>query len=320
MAILKSVQLPEWLDDIIYNEFGAVYEPRPQDVVYNPDQQFEFVQLYLGTYFPRSYAEAYCIMSRLFDNPLYKQEVSELEEINILDFCCGTGGEIVGLIHFLNYNLPNLKRVNVDAYDANPNAIRFLFHLMERINDIPEIRLSVNIVSQGLFVETEKDMQDFVRMPNCLYHFAISFKALNEFVQSNTFPNKNVYDLVPSYLLPLLDEKGVLILSDLTHQHNGAYYPNLMTRGLNTCLKQNNNYKTIIPSPCFYYEEICQGCYLQESFYVTHSRKDRDLSKVAYRVICKSNLAQHIMQTKVVGFCRHTDANADKSLPYHIKK
>ena len=59
MAILKSVQLPEWLDDIIYNEFGAVYEPRPQDVEYNPDQQFEFVQLYLGTYFPRSYAEAY---------------------------------------------------------------------------------------------------------------------------------------------------------------------------------------------------------------------------------------------------------------------
>lgn len=318
MAILKSVQLPEWLDDIIYNEFGAVYEPRPQDVEYNPDQQFEFVQLYLGTYFPRSYAEAFCIMSRLFDNPLYKQELFELEEINILDFCCGTGGEIVGLIHFLNYNLPNLKRVNVDAYDANPDAIRFLYHLMERINGVPEIRFFVNIVPQGLFVETEMDIQDFVRMPNSLYHFVISFKALNEFVQSNTFLDKNVYDLVPSYLLPLLDEKGVLILSDLTHQHNGVYYPNLMTRGLNTCLKRSNNYKTIIPIPCFYYEEICQGCYLQESFYVTHSRKDRDLSKVAYRVICKFNLAQHIMQTKVVGSCKYIDAYADKSLPYRI--
>lgn len=191
MAILKSVQLPEWLDDIIYNEFGAVYEPRPQDVEYNPDQQFEFVQLYLGTYFPRSYAEAFCIMSRLFDNPLYKQELFELEEINILDFCCGTGGEIVGLIHFLNYNLPNLKRVNVDAYDANPDAIRFLYHLMERINGVPEIRFFVNIVPQGLFVETEMDIQDFVRMPNSLYHFVISFKALNEFVQSNTFRCKH---------------------------------------------------------------------------------------------------------------------------------
>ena len=33
------------------------------------------------------------------------------------------------------------------------------------------------------------DLQDFVKMPNSLYHFVISFKALNEFVQSNTFPN-----------------------------------------------------------------------------------------------------------------------------------
>lgn len=318
MAILRSVHLPEWLDEIIYNEFGAVYEPRPQEVEYNPDQQFEFVQLYLGTYFPRSYAEAYCILSRLFDNPLYIQELFMLEEINILDFCCGTGGEIVGLIHFLNYNLPNLKRVNVDAYDANPDAIRSLFHLMERINDVTEIKLSVNIVPQGLFVGTETDMQDFVRIPNSLYHFVVSFKALNEFVQSNTFPNKNVYDLVPSYLLPLLDEKGVLILSDLTHQHNGVYYPYVMTKGLNACLKRNNNYKTIIPTPCFYYEEICQGCYLQESFHVTHSRKDRDLSKVAYRVICESDFAQRIMQTKVVGSCKYIDVYADKSSPYRI--
>ena len=123
---------------------------------------------------------------------------------------------------------------------------------------------------------------------------------------------------MPSYLLPLLDEKGVFILSDLTHQHNGVYYPNLMTKGLNTCLKRSNNYKTIIPLPCFYFEEICQGCYLQESFYVTHSRRNRDLSKVAYRVICKSDFAQHIMQVKVVGSCRHIDANADKSSPYYI--
>lgn len=318
MAFTKSVQFPRWLDDIIYNEFGAVYEQRPIEVEYNPDQPFEFVRLYLGTYFPRSYAEAYCILSRLFDNPLYKNELSVLEEINILDFCCGTGGEIVGLIHFLNDNLSNLKRVNIDAFDANPDAIRFLFHLMKKINNAPEMRLSINIVPQGLFIENENDMRDFINIPNSMYHFVVSFKALNEFVQSNTFPNSNVYDLVPSYLLPLLDNKGVLIISDLTHQYNGIYYPSVMTNGLNTCLRRNNNYKTIIPSPCFHYEKNCKGCYLQESFYVTHSHKTKDRSKVAYRVICKSDFAQHIMQTKAVGSCRHTDANADKSLPYHI--
>jgi hypothetical protein len=241
-----------------------------------------------------------------------------LEEINIMDFCCGTGGEIVGLVHFLNDNLPNLKRVNVYAFDANPDAIRFLYHLMEKINKVPEIRLSINIVPQGLFVETEADMQDFVRMLNFLYHFVVSFKALNEFVQDNTFPGKNAYDLVSSYLLPLLDEKGVLLLSDLTHQRNGVYYPSVMTRGLNECLKRNNDFKTIIPTPCFHYEEICQGCYLQDSFHVTHSHKYKDLTKVAYRAVCRSDFAQQFMQTERVGSCRYTDAYADKSLPYNI--
>ena len=56
MGILKNKDLPKWLDKIIYTDFGAIFEPHPQDVVYNPDQPYEFVKIYLGTYFPRSYA------------------------------------------------------------------------------------------------------------------------------------------------------------------------------------------------------------------------------------------------------------------------
>lgn len=57
----KSVILPKWIDKIIFDDFEAVYEPCPMEVVYNPDQPYEFVKLYLGTYFPRSFAEAYSI-------------------------------------------------------------------------------------------------------------------------------------------------------------------------------------------------------------------------------------------------------------------
>lgn len=320
MAVLKSVFLPKWLDEIIYDDFEAVYEPRPQEVEYNPDQQFEFVKLYLGTYFPRSYSEAYCIMSRMFDNPAYKLVMSQFEEINILDFCCGTGGEIFGLIHSLNDNLPNLKRVNVDAFDANPDAIRFLYHLMEKINNAPDITLEVNIVPQGFYVETELDLVDFVSLPNFLYHFIVSFKALNEFVQSNTFPNKNVYELVSSYLLPLLDEKGILILSDVTTSlkgEKGVFYPTVMNNGINASLARFKSYKTAIPHPCYHYEDKCQGCYMQESFYVTHSRRSHDLSKVAYRVIGRSNFVDYIMNNNQCSSCRFLDINADKSLPYN---
>ena len=54
----KSFILPDWLNKILFEEFEAIYEPRPTDVVYNPDQPYEFVKIYLGTYFPRSYAES----------------------------------------------------------------------------------------------------------------------------------------------------------------------------------------------------------------------------------------------------------------------
>lgn len=40
MGILKNKDLPKWLDKIIYTDFGAIFEPHPQDVVYNPDQPY----------------------------------------------------------------------------------------------------------------------------------------------------------------------------------------------------------------------------------------------------------------------------------------
>ena len=133
MGILKYKDLPKWLDKIIYTDFKAIFEPHPQEVVYNPDQPYEFVRIYLGTYFPRSYAEAFCIVNNLLENSNYLSSIYALEEVNILDFCCGTGGEIIGLIDILQSKLPNLKRINIDAFDANPEAIRFLCHLMKTV-------------------------------------------------------------------------------------------------------------------------------------------------------------------------------------------
>ena len=40
----KSVILPKWIDKIIFDDFEAVYEPCPMEVVYNPDQPYEFVK------------------------------------------------------------------------------------------------------------------------------------------------------------------------------------------------------------------------------------------------------------------------------------
>lgn len=318
--MIKHKDIPGWLDKIIYKDFEAIFEPRPQDVVYNPDQPYEFVRVYLGTYFPRSYSESFCIVNNLLENCNYHARITALEEINILDFCCGTGGEIVGLIDVLQSNLPNLKRINIDAFDANPDAIRFLYHMMEAVAESGHVRVSININPQGLFVSSEQELADLVNLTNVQYHFVVSFKALNEFVQHNTFANKNVYSLVSSYFLPLLSDVGVFILSDVTTRLNdsASFYPQILNAGINSIINSSKNeFKTLYPYPCYFHELACNGCYMQDVFTVSHSRKRNDVSKVVYRIICRKNFADAVVTTQFHHSCRNNNPLADKNLPYN---
>lgn len=313
----KSYILPKWLDRIIFEDFRAQYEPRPSEVVYNPDQPYDFVRIYLGTYFPRSYAEAFGITSHLLSINSFLQHYIELEEINLLDFCCGTGGEIIGAIYALQSKLPNLRIVNVDAFDANPNAIRFLYHLINAVNESQEIRIRINVNPQGIFIASEQEIVNIVQLTNVKYHFMMSFKAINEFIQHKTFAS-NAYELIASHLFPLLNKQGVFIMTDVTTKLDNSplYYPEVMNKGLNKYLKSSTLYKTIVPSACYTHERICPGCYMQDTYYISHSRKNQDLSKIAYRVVCKSEFADKIMNDMPLQQCRATIQQADKNLPY----
>ena len=320
MGILKNKDLPKWLDKIIYTDFKAIFEPHPQEVVYNPDQPYEFVRIYLGTYFPRSYAEAFCIVNNLLENSNYLSSIYALEEVNILDFCCGTGGEIIGLIDILQSKLPNLKRINIDAFDANPEAIRFLCHLMKTVVASGNIGIDININPQGLFVSSEQELSDLVNLTNVQYHFIVSFKALNEFIQHSTFKNANAYTLISSYFLPLLSNEGVFILLDVTTKLNNSerFYPQVLNAGVNSFVNScNNEFKTLYPYSCYFYETTCNGCYMQDVFTVSHSRKRNDVSKVAYRIMCRKRFADFIVSFDVNPSCKNNTPSADKKLPYN---
>lgn len=316
----ECILLPQWLDDIIFNEYKAIYEPRPEDVMSNADKDYDFAKLYLGTYFPRSYAEAYCIFRKLLDNKNYYQVLNEFPELNILDFCCGTGGEIFGIISILHERLPNLKNVRIDAFDANSDYIRFLFHLGEKLKE--NISISVSINPQCYHIKTEQHLQDVVNYTNSLYHIVLSCKALNEFIQHDVFPNENVYEKIARTFLPCLDKNGLLLLSDLSHQDKkkGVFYPEILNKGFNSLLRSDNSYKSLYPYPCFFYEHQCPGCYMQDIVYVSHSRRDKDISKIAYRIIGKVDFVEKLMSgISTQQICRANLPNADKSIPYQSK-
>ena len=81
------MKLPEWFDNLIFNELKAQYCPRNSDMT-NIDDDKEKTLNYLGTYFPRSYAESYCIFSEYFksNNP----DFADKEELSIFDFGSNT--------------------------------------------------------------------------------------------------------------------------------------------------------------------------------------------------------------------------------------
>lgn len=61
----------------------------------------------------------------------------------------------------------------------------------------------------------------------------------------------------------------------------------------------------------------CNGCYMQDIFTISHSRKKNDVSKVAYRIICRKKFADVIVTFDVNQSCRKNNPLADKKLPYN---
>lgn len=294
----KQIALPAWLDHLVFEKYGGRYARHPEEVQYNPDKDSDFVKDYLGTYFPRSFAEGYCIVGQLLENPRYYRALLHLEEIRILDFCCGTGGEIFGLISILKERFPALQRIIIDAFDANVHAIRLLNKLAMDATDHYSGNTDIMVNPQCVRINGNMNLDDIVNHThNVKYHFIISFKAINEFIQHDTFPDENVYRKISGHFLPSLDDNGLMIISDLSHKTPyGQYYPRIMNTGMNGLAKSAPGFRTVYPYPCYFHERKCQGCYMQDRFYVSHSGIDvSDITKIAYRAMCHSGFADMIM-------------------------
>ena len=119
----NNIVLPQWLDNLIFEQLGAKYCRSNADMTVI-DWDKSDVLNYLGTYFPRSYAESYCIFTEFFKS--HSEQYVSQSELSIFDFGCGTGGEIVGLLTALSECCPNVKKVRVVALDGNKNALQLV--------------------------------------------------------------------------------------------------------------------------------------------------------------------------------------------------
>jgi len=261
-----NVQLPQWLDDLIFEQLGAKYCRSNTDMTVI-DWDKNDVLNYLGTYFPRSYAESYCIFSDYFKKR--PEQFDNKTELSIFDFGCGTGGEIIGLLIALSENCPNVNTVRVLALDGNDNALQLYDHVLLELKK--HVGLKIENHSAQLRID---DFYDLTVLNNVLrkrFDLIISFKAICEFVTKQQFEQQNAYEHITKFLLPKLTEDGIILLVDVT-SYNGIskeWLPMMLDRGLMSAnchlISKNEGYN--------------------QTYTISHSRVCNDFSKVAWRII-----------------------------------
>ena len=283
--------LPHWLDKKIFNDHQAIYAPEHERYEYNLDLNEKELKVYLGTYFPRSYAEMFCIVDNLLQNKCLKETLKQ-DKISVLDCGCGTGGEILGLITAIGRHLPHAK-INITAIDGNDGALVILKDLVES-NPNKKVQVELSTLSRTL--NTIEDMEKLV-FGKKNYNFVLCDKMVCELISKEVLPT-NAYAIMAKKLATYLHENGLLIMLDVTtkDERSGYFYPQLMNNAINDYVSKNRTIETLLPLSCACYDGCSALCFMQQTFSVSHSHKSDDESRVCYRVLCRKPLKTAIMQ------------------------
>jgi len=265
-----NVQLPKWLDDLIFEQLGAKYCRSNADMTVI-DWEKNDVLNYLGTYFPRSYAESYCIFTDLFCDCY--ESYSNKSELFILDFGCGTGGEILGLLSCIELFLKDVSDIKIVGIDGNQHALRLLEKMVEEFKKTS--RLNITIQLAPITIGNFYDLTILDEMIAGKFDIIMSFKAICEFVTKDQFDGNNPYAHIVKTYIPHLNNMGIMVLVDVTTYNNTfkEWLPNMLDKGLALvdCLivGRNNGYN--------------------QTFCVKHSRTYGcvDTSKICWRIVTK---------------------------------
>jgi len=257
-----------WLDEHLFEVLGAKYCRSNSDMTVI-DWDKSDVLNYLGTYFPRSYAESYCIFKNYFENN--ELECTSKEEMSIFDFGCGTGGEIIGLLLAITKQFKNVNLINIVALDGNKHSLRLYENVLEKLQ--PQLQMQINNRVVPIEIEDFYDLSVVESVISTKFDIIISFKAICELVTKQRFEQNNPYEHIANTFLPKLKDNGIMLLVDVTTYNDVSqeWLPKMMDKGLN-----DTNCKI-----------VSKNIGYNQTFIISHSRKQNDMSKIAWRIIKK---------------------------------
>lgn len=287
-----ETRLPQWLDDFIFNQLKAEYAPDFQRFGLNLNLSEDENLKYLGTYFPRSYAESFCIFDNIFQNKRYQNFLLQKECLNILSVGCGTGGDLLGLITVIEKYCPKISKINIWALDGNKEALSILEKIIVKFNTIHLNNIHLKARKSVFKSVAQIDIQ---QLNGQQFDFILSFKMICEIISIGRGDYDNSYYEFVMRFTPMLSENGLCVLLDVTTkaEHLNTFNPILKNTQVNQALRELKNYQTVLPLSCNRNEKCCvEKCFTQQKFYISHKGKVSDMSKVSYRVIAKMDFAK----------------------------
>ena len=275
-----------WLDNYIFGSLNAEYAPDFQRFEYNLNLSHEDNLKYLGTYFPRSYAETFCIFDNIFTNDVIKSKYALKTETSILSVGCGTGGDIMGLLTIINKHFASIKRINVVAVDGNEDALNILSQIIEQANR--QFHKEVVLFTRQVVFDRINAIDI-----NSSFDFIITSKLINEIINKGKGRMDNSYYDFAQAFLPMLKEEGFMLILDVTTKVGASEFcPILLNRQVNQFVYEHPDFVSIIPIPCATKNNCQVQCFSQKEFTVSHSRFANDKSRVAYRILVKKAFSQ----------------------------
>ena len=291
--------LPSYLDVSIYGEFfGAKYQPDYQRYEYNLNLTEEELLIYLGTYFPRSFGESLCIFSPIIRTETVNSELSKKDCINILDIGCGSGGEILGLLHVLENIKESSIPINIYTFDGNQLVQDILMELVSQFQNATKTKRRIQIYTNVQRIDGISDIDTIKTNIGGLYFdFILCNKMCNELISKGHI--KDAYQLICNSFTPLLDSNGLLLILDVTtkDEKSSRFYPELLNEQVNKfVIGHSKEFSTLLPISCALHPNCIKSCFTQWKYYISHSQKQNDISKVAYRIIARKTLCEKFMK------------------------
>lgn len=281
---LREVRLPDWVDSLLFDKLRARYDPDWKRFSENLDLSDDDQKRYLGTYFPRSYAEQYCIIKNMMLNKRFRAPYVGLDTVAILDLCSGCGGDLVGAIMAVIESCPKLKYLLLTVVEACETSISSLSTVIaECRKQFPSITIECKCARCK--ISSFDDIKNLDIMEFAPYDFILFNKAGGELIRQGM---TDAYYKACETLVPMLNNTGIFCVLDVTTKDSveNNFYPQIMNRQITQFIIDTNKYRTILPLSCRFYEHTCKKpCFTQQNFFVSHRYKMKDFSKVAYRII-----------------------------------